>query len=105
MIAWSLIAITMDRAVIRFSFSLLESIRNVVSIGIIISYQHFTGPGLYLLLVFCAFSIVSVFFLPWKRIEDSIASDDSTAVAADSGEDYFQNTSPVAASNRQNASI
>lgn len=71
MIAWSLIAITMDRPVIRFSFSLLEAIRNVVSIAIIISYQHFSGPGLYLLLVFCAFSIISVFFLPWKRIVDT----------------------------------
>lgn len=105
MIAWSLIAITMDRPVIRFSFSLLESVRNVVSIGIIISYQHFSGPGLYLLLVFCAFSLVSVFFLPWKRIEDGSVAADGAAIAEDPGQDYFQNTSPVAASRRQNASI
>lgn len=79
MIAWSLIAITQKRPVIRFSFSLLEAIRNLISVGIIFTYQTYEGAGFWFLLVFCSFSIVSVIFLPWKRVEEPAES--SVAIA------------------------
>jgi len=70
MVAWSLIAITQKRKIIKISLSVLEAIRNVVSAGIIFSFQSYSGATFVFLCTFCTLSLVSVFFLPWKRIDN-----------------------------------
>jgi sterol desaturase/sphingolipid hydroxylase (fatty acid hydroxylase superfamily) len=74
MIAWSLIAITSRRRIIRFSFSLLEAIRNVISVGIILLFETYSGAGFWFLILFCTASLISILFLPWKTIEAETAT-------------------------------